>query len=67
KLFTALGKIIPPVQSRPTRQTVASEPEEEIAPIVAEKRKPKLVDHMQQTAKERPDEVAKVIKTLMIE
>ena len=32
-----------------------------------EKRKPRLVDQMQQTAKEKPDEMAQVIKTIMME
>jgi flagellar M-ring protein FliF len=67
KLFSALGKIVPPMTSRPIRQEQDSEAEEQAEAIKIEKRKPKLVDHMQQTAKEKPDEVAKVIKTLMIE
>ncbi len=65
KLFSSIGTLMP--AARPRAAVVEPEPEEEIKSIVLEKRKPRLVDAMQQTAKERPDEVAKVIKTLMIE
>ncbi len=70
KLFASLGKMMPaPRPHNPTRPMTADgiEDEEEPAALVMEKRKPRLVDHMQQTAKERPEELAKVIKTLMIE
>ena len=40
---------------------------DEIMPIEAERRKPRLTDQMQVTAKERPEEIAKVIKTMMVE
>ncbi|MCM2271775.1 MAG: flagellar M-ring protein FliF [candidate division Zixibacteria bacterium] len=69
KLFKALGGMMPaprPHHYSPSGPS-AIQDEEEPSPIVLEKRKPRLVDHMQQTAKEKPDEVAKVIKTLMIE
>lgn len=74
KLFTALGALMP--APRPTPAPVmmdarggdqSAETEDEYVPIEPEKRKPRLVDHMQKTAKERPDEIAKVIKTMMIE
>jgi len=40
--------------------------EEEVEPkIIKRARKPKLVDHMQKEALNRPDEIARVIKTLM--
>ncbi len=42
--------------------------EDEVAePIQAEKRKLKLTDQMTQVAQDRPDEIAKVIRTMMIE
>ena len=42
--------------------------EDEVAkPIQMEKRKPKLSEQMAEVARERPDEMAKVIRTLMIE
>ena len=69
-LFAALGRIAPPPRPRIEPQSVEPiEREEEpiAAPIVAERRKPKLVDQMQVTAKENPEEIAKVIKTIMIE
>lgn len=72
KLFEALSGLMPPPRPRQT-QTASQmadesfEEEDHLEPIRPEKRKPRLVDHMQQTAKEQPDEVAKVIKTMMIE
>lgn len=70
KLFAALGKIAPPkqvvhhVESTKNNTTEEEEFEEDVIP---EKRKPKLVDKMQKTAKEEPEEIAKVIKTMMVE
>lgn len=46
------------------RPVIEEEPGE---PIVPDKRKPKLTDQMSQVAKERPEEIAKVIRTMMIE
>ncbi|MBI5266932.1 MAG: hypothetical protein HY851_06835, partial [candidate division Zixibacteria bacterium] len=68
KLFAALSRILPPpspVGGGPRRSVAA--PIEEVEAIVAEARKPRLVDQMQVMAKERPEEIAKVIKTMMIE
>jgi flagellar M-ring protein FliF len=72
KLFASLGRILPPARpssSTPaTAYTALGEEEEENAPeVTPEKRKPKLVDRMQETAKERPDEIAKVIRTMMFD
>ncbi|MFZ1683501.1 MAG: flagellar basal-body MS-ring/collar protein FliF [Candidatus Zixiibacteriota bacterium] len=68
KLFKSLGQIMPaPQQRRERAAEVLRAVEDEIEPIVMEKRKPRLVDAMQVTAKEKPDEVAKVIKTMMVE
>jgi flagellar M-ring protein FliF len=68
KLFKSIGQMMPPPAPRRERLAeVQAIAEDEIAPIVMEKRKPRLVDAMQVTAKERPDEVAKVIKTMMVE
>ncbi len=70
KLFAALGKLVPPPMPRtvvvnaPSEQEVRQEP---IEPALPEKRQPKLVDKMQETAKKEPEEIAKVIKTMMIE
>lgn len=70
KLFAAVGSLMPP--ARPVAQT-SHEPEpmpieeEAITPIAPERRKPRLTDQMQVTAKERPEEIAKVIKTMMVE
>ncbi len=74
KLFTALGSLMPAPRPMPAPTVMehrgvdqGAEPEEEFEAIEPEKRKPRLVDHMQKTAKDRPDEIAKVIKTMMIE
>lgn len=69
-LFAALSKLAPSAPIRTARsQAVAVEgiQVEKAAPIVAEKREPTLVDKMQETAKGEPEEIAKVIKTMMIE
>jgi len=70
KLFAALGGLIPPAPhptSKPVGVVAPIVEEEEIQPIEPEMRKPRLVDQMQKTANERPDEIAKVIKTMMVE
>jgi len=36
-------------------------------PAIAEERKPRLVDEMQEAARGKPEEIAKVIKTIMVE
>ena len=69
KFFTSLGKIVPtaaPVRSSNTQGV--SQAEEKVVPVVEpEKRKPKLIDQMHGVVKERPEELAKVIKTMMID
>jgi flagellar M-ring protein FliF len=68
KLFGALKRLMPPpAPPKLPPNPVEAIQEEQAQPIEAEKRKPRLVDQMQETAKERPDEIARVIKTLMIE
>lgn len=72
KLFAALAEIAPPQLPQQVNQSyeapvVTAVEDEPIQPIRAERRKPKLVDQMQETAKEQPEEIAKVIKTIMSE
>jgi len=70
KLFAALSRIAPPPRQPVVTSSVVEETEnkqEEIKPIEIEKRKPRLVDQMQQTAQKEPEEIAKVIKTMMVE
>ncbi|MBU0984861.1 MAG: flagellar M-ring protein FliF [candidate division Zixibacteria bacterium] len=70
RLFGALSSILPPPAPAPSpmmETRIPEREEREFAPIEPEKRKPRLVDAMQKTAKDRPDEIAKVIKTMMIE
>jgi len=74
KLFSALGKLLPPPpKPRPAAEKAAvaayrqEEQEEPEEPLEAEHRRPKLVDRMQETAKEQPEEIARVIKTIMME
>ncbi|MCB2201356.1 flagellar M-ring protein FliF [bacterium] len=72
KLFKALAAFLPkppppPPKPQPvTAQAIQDEEQPQIV-IEAEKRKPRLVDQMQKTAEERPEEIAKVIKTMMID
>ncbi len=69
KLFAALAKLAPP--TRPAaRLSVTEESSEEESPprrVVPEKRKPRLVDEMQEAAKAQPEEIAKVVRTIMNE
>ena len=70
KLFQTLGALMQTPATVPaatTQSTAAATPEEPLPVVEPEKRRPKLVDQMQRTAEERPDEIAKVIKTMMIE
>ncbi len=73
KLFSALGAFAPAAPRRvqtasagQPREAAVSQPEE-LEPIEAEVRQPRLIDKMQRTAKEQPEEIAKVIKTMMVE
>lgn len=72
KLFGALGHLMPPArpQMEPMAQMATMAQgieEEEVRAVVPEKRRPTLVDQMQKTAKDQPDEIAKVIRTIMSE
>ena len=71
KLFTALSKLMPPprphIEPEPQAVMPLAQEEMEIKPLMPEKRRPTLVDQMQKTAKEQPDEIAKVIRTIMSE
>jgi flagellar biosynthesis/type III secretory pathway M-ring protein FliF/YscJ len=72
KLFAALGNLITPAVA-PRSVSSQAEPEvepiedEEPATIRPEKRPPTLTQRMQETAKNQPEEIAKVMKTMMVE
>lgn len=70
RLFASLGTMLPPVAApNPVAVGVvdAEREEAELMAMEPESRKPRLVDQMQKTAQDRPDEIAKVIRTMMIE
>ncbi len=75
KLMAALGKLMPDAGKRtvtnkviPSGATIdGEEPTDEGSRIELEQQRPKLIDEMQETAKGKPDEIAKVIKTMMVE
>jgi len=71
KLFASLGRIIPAATSTHTGGGASISGEEsggrEVPMVEPEKRQPKLIDQMQGAAKDRPEEIAKVIKTMMID
>lgn len=67
KLLTTLGQLMPPPPKQAPLVINRVEEEEESEPIVMENRKPRLVDKMQETAKQEPEELARVIKTMMVE
>ena len=71
KLLAAIGGLMPPPAKLSTSSyqnvsTVEGEDIEEPPPTEMTQR-PRLVDEMQETAKGKPDEIAKVIKTMMVE
>ena len=74
KLKKLFRRLFPPANTIPETVKVAEsgeveegdEEEEEAEPkIIKRARKPRLVDHMQKEALNRPEEIARVIKTLM--
>ncbi len=77
RFFAGLVRILPPSRARakpvsrkaPGIEAVVEEEEEdeEESEIVMEKRRPRLIDHMQKAAKDEPDEIARVIRTMMVE
>jgi flagellar M-ring protein FliF len=69
KLFKSLSNLTPNRPSVPQMlgPQVTEEEPEEVQAIVPEKRKHTLVDQMQKTAKEQPEEMARVIRTIMSE
>lgn len=73
KFFASLGRILPPASPTRSGQGTGSyegmpgEEQNAVPPIVPENRRPRLIDQMQSAAKGRPEEIAKVIKTMMIE
>ncbi|UCC43438.1 MAG: flagellar M-ring protein FliF [Candidatus Zixiibacteriota bacterium] len=69
KLFASLSTFAPKprVVAETVEPEIEQEPAEAVKAIAPENRKPRLVDQMQATAKDRPEEIAKVIKTLMVE
>ncbi|MBU2652481.1 MAG: flagellar M-ring protein FliF [Bacteroidetes bacterium] len=74
KLFKAMGALAPPPRTRPVARSTSGNPgvdEEEIeeAPkrVVHEARRTRLVDEMQEVAKQQPEEIARAIQTMMID
>jgi len=65
KLFASMATLAPSIPSPSPRSKIEIPEPEEIAPIVMEQRKPTLVDQMQKAAKDEPEEMAKVIRTIM--
>lgn len=72
-VFSGIASIIPPMPAALMRSDgpVAADGEESLLPpieeIKPEKRQARLLDRMQKVAKEEPGEIAKVIKTLMVD
>lgn len=74
KFFTGLGQILPPATGTRTRPAAKMQPGvppieeiEELPEINMDQRRPKLIDQMQKVAKDEPDEIAKVIRTMMVD
>jgi len=68
KLFRSIGKLVPaPVISHSTGEEAMPIQSEDVKPFIRAKRKPTMVEQMQETAKGQPEEIAKAIKTMMVE
>jgi flagellar M-ring protein FliF len=74
KFFAGLAAILPQGTGGPNRQTpsrsatpIPAITTEEVPDVVPEMRRAKLVDQMQKVARDDPEEIAKVIKTMMVE
>jgi flagellar M-ring protein FliF len=77
KFFAGIAKILPPAPPplqgsyrQPPTGAPAAEPmppPAEIPEVKPAQRQPKLVDQMQRVAKDEPEEIAKVIKTMMVD
>jgi flagellar M-ring protein FliF len=67
-LFEALGKMIPPAHSQPHQASAHMYDMPAPEPVSApEQRKARVADKMHEAAKTQPDEVARVIQTMMME
>lgn len=67
KSLRTLSSLMPPVQPRAYDAGIPPIEDEEAPPVVPLRRKVKLTDQMTQAAREKPEEVARVIKTMMTE
>jgi len=61
KMASAIGKYVPPFSNVPS---IPRQPEQQ---AVVQPQKARLVDQMKKTAEDRPDEIARVIRTIMTE
>ncbi len=76
RLFKALGRLLPGIRVAPPKEVIEEDEDEEIESIedeepmqvvVKKKRKATVVDAMQKVANDKPEEVARAIKTMMLE
>ena len=67
RAMMAIKNWAPPPPPKQVRASFPSIEEEPVEPILPERRKAKLSDQMGQVARERPAEIAKVIRTLMMD
>lgn len=65
KATRALKALVPPLPQHAYGADVPAIEDEELSPVTAQRRKVKLTDQMAKAAREKPDEVARVIKTMM--
>jgi flagellar M-ring protein FliF len=67
KSLRALKALVPPMPRHTYGPDVPPIEDDEAPAVVSQRRKVKLTDQMAQVAREKPDEVARVIKTMMTE
>jgi flagellar biosynthesis/type III secretory pathway M-ring protein FliF/YscJ len=67
KAMRALKALIPPIPRRAYDAAIPPIEDEDPSSVVPQRRKVKLTDQMTRAAKEKPDEVARALKTMMTE
>jgi flagellar M-ring protein FliF len=67
KSMRALKALVPPLPKRAYDPDIPPIEDDEASSVMPQRRKVKLTDQMTQAAREKPDEVARVIKTMMTE
>ena len=67
RFFSSISGLVPRSRYYAPEGGRTGESDQEVPHVEPEKRQPRLIDEMQKTAKNSPEEIAKVIRTMMVE